>query len=155
MVERNPTVAWEGLGRVRLSVPAAPFVSLGGCLTRITFAIVDGGEPVVFAAPCRTVVVVWPCDPRGYVDVEAVYAGRTRTAVWELAEREVAGLRNLLSEGWTFDDVDLLVGGGVSAPRLIPASRSLRECEHYPRIDPGEMERQVRGSASKGDPTPP
>jgi hypothetical protein len=132
------------MNRVRLSSPSprAAFSSSSDHIARITFAWIEDGEPVVQGVgPYRAVVVVWPTDARGYVDVAAVRNGQARVTTWDLSERELDALRELVVEGWNFERFDLMVTGGPWAPRFMPAVGSLRRCEFMPHVTEEQLER--------------
>jgi hypothetical protein len=131
--------------RLRLSGPRQPFVS-GREAARISFAWLDGREPVIFGT--TTPVIVWPTDARGFVDVGLVRAGNTRVTTWTLSDREVDALRELFDAQWDFAEHDLIVSGGPSSPAFMPTARSLRASDHCPRPTTAELERLAFGEAA-------
>lgn len=117
------------LRRLSSYVPPAPFVA-GSTLTRITFAQVEGKEPVFTGDPPAFAVVVWPMRD-GLVDVEAALRGEARATTWTPIEGELRRLIELLTDGWDLARGDVLVGGG----KVIPQLESLRRSPYMPLLD--------------------
>jgi hypothetical protein len=132
--------------RRRLSVPPAPFTSSPDVTARLSFPWLAESEPVVYGS--RVVVVVWPTDTTGHVDVEAARNGGARVTTWDMTPTEIAALSRLVSAGWNFERYDLLVSGGPDVPRLLPAVWSLRASEHAPRVSQAELDRLVEVEAA-------
>lgn len=114
--------------RIRLTHPPATFIPTDR-LARISLAWWDPSEPegrrepVLVQGPHgpRTVVVVWPVDSRGRLDVEAVQRGDVQVLPWDVSPVLLEELQRLARE-WELDRVDLF----VTETTLGPAPLCLR-----------------------------
>lgn len=133
--------------RISLRSPPAPFVAVPGRTARVSFLEVEDGEPVIRGAlddSAIAVVLVWPTDDRGYVDVAAVQRGDVRATTWRLTAAEVAALRALAAAGWTLGDRDLLVTGGPH-PSVVPCRETFRASTLAPRVTDADLRRLAGG----------
>jgi hypothetical protein len=113
------------LARVSLTSPAPTFRPEPGRVHRLTLAWWDPAEPegrrdpILVASPmatAQTLVVRWPTDVRGYVDLRALRAGQgIDVAPWELGQEDFERLRKL-AERWPLDRHDLYVHSSWLAP---------------------------------------
>lgn len=114
--------------RLSSYAPPAPFVAAAGKIARLTFAEVDGREPIARGAVPELAVVVWPTDDQGYLDEAAVRRGEARVTTWSPTAAELARLAELLAAGWDLARGDVLVEAG----RVIPQIDSMRRSEWMP-----------------------
>lgn len=117
-------------GRIPL-VPSRPALFMpSASIARVTLAWWEGREPVLVPSPsaaARTVVVVWPTDVRGYLDVPAARAGRVEVTPWELSPSDLDRLRALAAADWPLDRHDLY----VHRDWLGPCRESLRHTDYW------------------------
>ncbi len=128
--------------RISLREPPAPFVAQPTRTARISFVEVDADGPVLRGVGDvgAAVVVVWPTDADGFVDVAAVRRGGARVTTWTLTPGEVAALAALVNDGWPLADHDVLVRGGAR-PSISPTLRTLRASEYAPRVTDADLRR--------------
>lgn len=135
------------LPRLSLRCPASPFTSAADRTARVSFLEVEDVEPVVRGLAddlAQVSVIVWPTDARGYVDADAVKAGRARVTTWRLTDGDAGALRRLLLAGWTFDDRDFLVTGGPRG-RVVPCPETLRASPWAPTVTDADLRRLAGG----------
>jgi hypothetical protein len=100
----------------------------------------DGRDPVLAQGPVSlpcTVVIRWPTDHAGRVDLDALARGEIRAERWDLGHVALDALR-WVSERWPLREHDVLVSGsGV----VVPTLRTLRTREYG--VDLGAVVRRV------------
>jgi hypothetical protein len=118
--------------RISLTLSESVFVA-GSGIARISLAWWDPAEPegrrdpVLVTSPSgcpRTVVVLWPTDGRGYLDVPRLRRGEVEVRPWNLAEDEIELLRQRARD-WPLDRHDLLVRRGW----VVPCPETLRTAD--------------------------
>lgn len=143
------------LARIPLHTPPPVFVPQPGRIARVTLAWWEDGEPVLVSSlsgAARTLVVVWPSDAKGHMDLPATYAGGARVLPWDLSPQHLEDLRTF-SQSWPLQQHDLYVW----ATKLGPCMHTNRGTLYWAGVDEriqAEIER-LEGAGTNAGPTVP
>lgn len=128
------------LARIPLHSPPPTFQPQPGRIARVTLAWWEDGELVLVPSQtgaARTLVVVWPTDSNGYMDLPATYAGRVEVLPWDLSPQHFECLRTF-SSSWPLQQHDLYVW----ASKLGPCLHTNRGTLYWAGLD-GRIEAEI------------
>lgn len=117
--------------RVPVAATVAAFEPVPDRVQLVSFALWDDAEPegarepLAVDASGRTLVLRWPTDLRGRLDLGAVREGRVEVLAWKLTPGALAALAELRAS-WPLDLSDFWVSGDPARPRITPSLTTLR-----------------------------
>ena len=117
--------------RVRLAPSVDELVVRPDRVQLVSFALWDPDEPEGEREPVgldptgRTLVLRWPTDTGGRLDVQALRDGRVDVLVWTPSRGALEALQ-ALRPSWPPDLSDFWLSGDTARPRVVPTLQTLR-----------------------------